>query len=473
VIEVSSQRVEKPTAQQPTERGGSRGNWPLISLCLGFFMVMMDATVVNTALPDIGHALSGSVSGLQWITAGYTLVFACLLLSAGSLGDRLGARRVFLVGLGVFTAASLACGLAPSLGFLIGARVVQGVGAALGLPTSLALINASYPDRSQRARAIGVWGGLGGVAAGLGPVLGGVLTNWIGWPAIFYINVPIGIAAILLTLRFVVAPAPKSRTGLDLPGQLLSVLTVAALAYGLIEAQPRGWGSPEILISFAVAVVAGMSFVVVERRGANPMLPLTLFSDREFSGSILIGAAINIGFYGELFLLALYFQDIRHFSPLVAGLAMLPQPGIASLASSLGGRHTARFGARPVMLIGLIVGALGLLAMTLAGPDTSYWLLIVPLLAIGFGTAYTMPAATAATIEAAPSDKAGMASGALNASRQIGSTLGVAVFGTVTVGAASFMTGYHISVLIGGLVFAAGAMIALLAVPRHANREET
>ena len=376
---------------------------------------------------------------------------------------------MFLAGLAVFTLTSVACGLAPAIGALIAARVVQGIGAALVLPTSLELINASYPDKAQRARAIGVWGGLGGVAAGLGPVLGGILTDRVGWPAIFYINLPIGLAAIFLTRRFVVAPAPKAEAGFDPFGQCLSVLTVTALAFGLIEARPLGWASPPILLSFAAAVACGVAFILVEHGGRNPMLPLRLFSNREFSGSIVIGAAINIGFYGELFLLALYFQDVRRFTPLIAGLAMLPQVGIVALASSLGGRHTARFGARTVMLTGLVAGSLGLLAMMSAGVGTPYWLLVAPLLAIGFGTAYTMPAATAATIEAAPSRRAGTASGALNASRQVGSTLGVAIFGTVTVGASSFVAGYHVSVLIGGLVFFSGALVALLAVPRHAD----
>ncbi|GHF41695.1 DHA2 family methylenomycin A resistance protein-like MFS transporter [Amycolatopsis bartoniae] len=463
---MSSQHVDQSAAEKPDTAPRTGSALPLVALCLGFFMIMMDATVVNTALPVIGHDLSATVSGLQWVTAGYTLVFACLLLSAGSLGDRLGSRRVFLAGLVVFTVASGVCGLAPNLPVLVAARIVQGAGAALALPTSLALINASYPDREQRARAIGVWGGLGGVAAGLGPVLGGVLTNWVGWPAIFYINLPIGVAALVLTLRYVAAPSAKSGTKPDLPGQVLSVVAVAALAFGLIQAQPLGWTAPAILVAFGVAVVAGAAFVLTEHRHSSPMLPLKLFKEREFSGSIAIGAAINIGFYGELFLLALYFQDVRHFSPLLTGLAMLPQPGIASLASSLGGRHTARIGARPVMLIGLVVGALGLLSLVLAGEHTPYWMLIVPLLAVGFGTAYTMPAATAATMEAAPAKQAGTASGALNASRQIGSTLGVAIFGTVTAGSAAFMTGYHVSVGIGAAVFAAGALVAWIAVPR-------
>jgi DHA2 family methylenomycin A resistance protein-like MFS transporter len=459
---MSSQHASPATAGSPVKARRTEGRLPLVALCLGFFMIMMDATVVNTALPDIGRDLSATVSGLQWVLDGYTLIFACLLLSAGSFGDRLGARRVFSLGLVLFTAASVVCGLAPTLGVLNGARVAQGVGAALALPTSLALINASYPDRAQRARAIGVWGGLGGVAAGLGPVLGGVLTSWWGWPAIFYINVPIGIAAIMLTLRCVVAPAPKTRTSLDPLGQVLAVLTVAGLAYGLIEGGAEGWTAPAVVGAFVAAVLGGVGFVAVESHHRDPMLPLGLFRSREFTGSILIGAAINIGFYGELFLLSLYFQHVRHFSPLLAGLALLPQPGIASLASWLGGRHTARLGARPVMITGLTVGALGLLAMTLPGTHSPYWMLVVPLLAIGFGTAYTMPAATAATIQAAPSERAGIASGALNSSRQIGSTLGVAVFGTVVATTGAFMTGYHLSVLIGGLVFVAGALIALL-----------
>ncbi|MGH3794605.1 MAG: MFS transporter [Pseudonocardiaceae bacterium] len=445
------------------------GHQPLVALCLGFFMIIMDATVVNTALPAIGRDLSATVSGLQWVVDGYTLVFACLLLSGGSFGDRLGARRVFLLGVALFTIASAVCGLAPTLAVLNGARVAQGVGAALALPTSLALINASYPGRAQRARAIGVWGGLGGVAAGLGPVLGGLLTSWAGWQAIFWINVPIGLATIALTRRYV-ATAPRTPARLDPLGQMLAIVTVATLAYGLIEGGARGWSASPVLTAFMIALLGGIGFVVTEQRRRDPMLPLGLFRNREFTGSLFIGAAINIGFYGELFLLSLYFQQVRHLSPLLAGLALLPQLGIAWLASTLGGRHTARLNARPVMLIGLTVGALGLIAMTWSEATTPYWMLIGPLLAIGFGTAYTMPAATTTTIEAAPSGQAGIAAGALNASRQLGSTLGVAVFGALLAGPSGFMTAYHLSVLIGGLVFAAGALTVLRTIPVTPSR---
>ena len=437
----------------------------LAALCLGYFMITMDATAVNTALPDIGRKLGAGVSGLQWVVDGYTMTFACLLLSGGSLGDRLGSRRVFLAGLTMFTVSSAVCGLASTLAILNGARIAQGLGAALTVPSSLALINASYSGRAERAGAIGVWGGLGGIAAGFGPVLGGMLTGWVGWPAIFYINVPIGIAAIALTHRHCVAPAPKARTRLDLTGQVLAVLTVAGLAYGLIEGGAQGWSRAMVITVFVISALSGVGFVLVEGRQPDPMLPLSLFASREFTGSVLVGAAINLGFFGELFLLSLYLQHIRGFPPLLAGLALLPQPGIASVASALGGRHTARTGARRVMLIGLPVGGLGLLAMTTLGATTQYWLVVPPLLAIGFGTAYTMPAATAATIEAAPAHQAGVASGALNASRQVGSTLGVAVFGSLASGK-DFITGYHLSVLIGGLMFLAGTLVAFKTVPR-------
>lgn len=451
---------------RPHSRGTS-GGWPLIALCSGFFMIMIDATVVNTALPVLGRDLSASVSGLQWVVDGYTLVFACLLLSGGSLGDRLGARRVFLTGLALFTVASAACGLSSTLVALNVARVVQGVGAALVLPTSLALISAAYPDRARRVRAIGLWGGFGGVAAGLGPVVGGLLTTWLGWQAVFFVNVPVGVVAIALTLRHVVAPRPTRRSGLDPLGQVLAVVTVAALAFGLIEGGARGWTSAPVLAAFAVAVLGALGFVVAERRNADPMLPPRLFRDREFSGAIAVGAAINTGFYGQLFLLTLYLQHVHDLSPLASGLALLPMPAATSVASTLAGRHNALRGPRGVLLTGLSIGALGLFALTTTGPGTPYWLLVAPLLAVGFGTGYAMPAATAAAIEAAPDRQAGTASGAFNASRQLGSTIGVAVFGALVGSAGGVLAASHLSALIGGLVFATGAAVTWYAVPRR------
>jgi MFS transporter, DHA2 family, methylenomycin A resistance protein len=446
----------------------TRARAQLVALCLGYFVVIMDATIVTTALPAIAKDLGAGISGLQWVVDGYTLVFAGLLLSAGSAGDRLGSRRVFMIGLGVFTAASLACGLSPTLGTLNAARFVQGLGAAMVVPTSLALINAAYPDRKDRARAIGLWAAIGGVAAGLGPVLGGVFTTWLGWPSVFFINVPIGIAALLLTRRFVISPAPRERTGLDPRGQVLAVVALAALAFGLIEAGDQGWAAPLVLIAFAVFIAATALFVAAEHRHRDPMLPLGLFRSREFTGATVVGAAINFGFYGEIFLLSLYFQQVRGFTPLVAGLAIFPQPAIAAVVSSLSGRQTARRGPRRVMLIGLAVGATGLLLATFVDTTTPYWMLVFPLLAIGFGISYTMPAATAVIIDAAPQDRAGIAAGTLNASRQVGSTLGVAVFGSLVASVTPFTAAYRLSVLIGGLVFVAAAGLTVATVRRTA-----
>lgn len=443
------------------------GRRSMVALCLGFFMIMMDATVVNTALPSIGADLGTSVSGLQWVVDGYTLVFACLLLSGGSLGDRLGARQVFLAGLAVFTIASAACGIAPTALVLNVARVAQGIGAALVLPTSLALINASFPDRARRVRAIGLWGGFGGVAAGLGPVVGGALTSWVGWRAVFYVNVPLGVLAVALTLTSVVAPRPARRSGLDLRGQVLAVVTVAALAFGLIEGGARGWTAPVVLVAYAVTVVGGVAFWVVEHRQSDPMLPPRLLRVREFSGAIAVGAAINTGFYGQLFLLSLFLQHVRHLSPLAAGLALLPMPAATSIASLLAGKHNARRGPRGVMLTGLTIGALGLLTLAFSSAGSSYWQLLPSLVALGFGTGYTMPAATAAAIEAAPDRQAGTASGAFNASRQLGSTLGVAVFGALVGSLGGVPAAYHVSVIAGGLVFATGAAITALTIPRR------
>ena len=430
-------------------------------------MVILDATVVLTALPQIGTSLRASTSDLQWVVDGYTVVFACLLMSGGSLGDRIGARKIFLIGLALFTIASVLCGVASTLIVLNAARIVQGIGAALILPTSLALINSSYHDRAKRARAIGVWGTFSGIAAGLGPVLGGLLTTWVGWQAIFYINVPIGIAAIILTLRYVEASAKKERTQLDPAGQVLAVIAVAALAYGLIEAGPQGWTSPSVVVAFVVFLASGTGFLIVEKRHADPMLPLRFFRSREFSGSILIGAIINLGFYGELFMLSLYFQHVCNLSPLLTGLALLPQVAVIALCSLLSGRHIAKVGPRVPMVVGLTAGTVGLLAMMLLTPMTPYWMIVFPLLAIGCGISYTMPAATTATIEAAPVHQAGVASGTLNASRQIGSTLGVAIFGTLITATGDFMDAYHLSVLIGGLLFAVGGLIALLVIPSN------
>lgn len=466
---VGDRLVNDRAVSAPSSR---RTRLPLISLCIGYFMVILDATIVTVALPPIGREFptaGGDLSGVQWVADGYTVIFAALLLSAGSIGDRFGGRSVFQVGLALFVVTSAGCGLAPSLGFLIAMRLLQGVAAALVVPTSLALIRASYPDRVSRARAIGVWGMMGGLAAASGPVLGGLLVAALGWRAVFFVNLPIGVLGLLMTARHVVAPRPVRTSRLDAPAQFLAVGTLGGLAYGIIEAGHAGWTAPGVLGALAAAVLCLVAFLLRESRATDAMLPLHLFRDAAFSSATAIGFLMNVGFYGQLFVVSFYFQQYRHDGVLLAGLAMLPQTAMVAVSSALGGRLTARSGPRAPMLVGLVTGALGFLGLLVAGRTTPYAVLVLPLAAIGFGTAFTMPAAVAAVVESAPGDRAGLASGVLNASRQVGSAMGVAVLGALVAQGSDFAAGMRTGAWISAACFLAGAVLALAGGERAAR----
>lgn len=462
------QRVVQSAAPSPVEaEDANRGPsaWPLVAICVGYFMVILDTTVVNVALPALSRGLQTTTTGLQWVVDAYSLSFAALLLSGGALGDRRGAKAVFEMGLGVFVVCSLACGLAPSTGWLIGARVAQGVGAALAVPASLALLQAAYKDRARRRRAFGIWGGVAGIAAGGGPVLGGLLVSGLGWRSVFFLNVPIGIAGLMLAARTLPAVAGRAH-GTDPVGQLTGALCLGALTVALIEAGSAGWGAPVVLASFAATVLLGSAFLAVERHVASPMLPLGLFSSRTFSGATVVGLCLNLGFYGELFVLTLYLQQHRGYSSLLAGLALLPQMAMAAIGSVLSGRIMARTGPRPPMLAGLALGAAGLLALAPIGLHTPYALLVAPFVAVGLGMSMTMPAATTAVMEATPSERGGLASGTLNAARQIGGVLGVALLGSL-VADADFSGGLHASMAVAGGAFLLGLAFSALFVERE------
>ena len=453
----------------PTTTGQRLSPGALVAVCLGYFMVILDTTIVNVALPALRADFGSTVGGLQWVVDGYLLMLAALLLSGGALADRLGARRVFQIGLATFVVASLGCGLAPNLGVLVATRVVQGVGAALSVPASLALLRAAYPDPRARARAIGVWGGVAGVAAAGGPILGGVLVAAFDWRWVFFVNVPIGLAAMVLTARYVPAPGPRPRP-LDPAAQAAGVVALAALTFALIEAGQSGFTAP-VIGAFVVFVAGLVTFLVVERSVADPMLPLDLFGNATFSGANAVGLLINLGFYGELFVINLYFQQVRHDSALLAGLALLPQMGVVAAASALSGRVTSRVGTpRITMLVGLIVGAAGLLGLVSAGTHTAYLLLVAPLVAAGFGMAFTMPAATTAVIEGSPAERAGVASGAINAARQIGSVIGVALLGALVGGGGSHVAGMRVALVLAAAAFLAAAVITAVAVRPPVSR---
>jgi DHA2 family methylenomycin A resistance protein-like MFS transporter len=455
----------------------TRDRWTLATLCLGWFMVIVDATIVNVALPTLARELPASITDLQWVVDGYTVTFAGLLLSGGVLSDRFGARRVYAAGLVLFCVASAACALAPGLATLVTARVVQGVGAALLVPACLALIQAAYHDRDTRSWAIGIWGTVGGLAGGSGPLLGGLLTDVFGWRALFWVNVPLGVLTLLLTRRYVAAggrpePTAEGRGGLDLTGQAAGGLALLGLTAGAVEAGRAGWTAPLPLALLAVGVVGAITFVQVERRVRHPMLPLAIFSHRELSAATAIGFAMNFSFYGLLFVEAIELERRYGFSPLQTGLALLPQTGVIAIGSWLGGRVTTKRGARTPMAVGMAVGAAGFLGLCVIGTHTPYAELVVPMIAAGFGISFCMPAATSAVVEAAPPGRAGIASGALNASRQVGGALGIALLGAFIAsrsGGSSLghvLTGARAAMLVAAGAYLVGLVLAL-SIPRR------
>ncbi|MGW1199778.1 MFS transporter [Streptomyces sp. NPDC002536] len=443
------------TTQQTTlttSRSTGADTAALLTICVGFFMVSLDATAVNVALDALRDGMHTGMSGLQWTVDGYTLVFAALLLTAGALGDRHGPKRIFSLGLLVFSVASALCGLAPGVWALVAARVLQGAGAALLVSTSLSLLQAIYAEPAARARAFGVWGGVGGVAVAAGPVVGGILVTTLSWRSVFFLNVPLGLLGLVVARRRI-PEAPGSSRSLNPSSQLAAVVGLGTLTYAFIEAGVRGWTAAPVLVAFLIAAAAVVVFLVNERRSATPMLPAGVFRNRGFTAACLVGLQINLGFYGQLFVVGLYFQQIRGYSAMETGLALLPQAVVASLTAFACGKVTARTGPRLPMLTGLVAGAVGLGGLAAAGAHTPYWLLVWPMMAIGFGISFTAPAATAAGMTAAPAARSGVTSGLLNAARQTGSVMGVAVLGALVGHRSGFLTGLHTALALAALFF--------------------
>ncbi|MFD7609339.1 MFS transporter [Streptomyces sp. NPDC059828] len=452
----------------PSESAPAPGkqSWrPLLAVCAGYFMVILDVTIINVAVPVIGRDLSAPLTAMQWITDGYTLVFAGLLLTGGALGDRLGNRRIFCAGVGVFIASSAACALAQNTVSLIAARLVEGLGAALIVPGSLALLQQAYPDTATRARAFGLWGSLAGIAASAGPLLGGVIVSTVGWRWVFFINVPVGIACLMLTLRHV-TPSPRDPTrALDWPAQLAVVTAVAALTAALNEAGRRGWTDPAVLAGAGLAVLAAVAFAVRERLARSPVLPLGLMRSRAMSGGAAIGLLFNFAFYGMVFTASLDFQHQRGFSALGAGAALFPAVAMTMFASVLSGRLSRVTGHRPLVISGMILAALGLAGWVAAGDDPAYPLLVAPMMAAGFGTSFALTGSTATVMEAAPTGYSGTASALFNTTRQIGSATGVALGGTLLATASDYGAGLRISMAVGALAYLTAAVLAWLCVP--------
>ncbi|MFE2103301.1 MFS transporter [Streptomyces sp. NPDC059468] len=460
-----------PSPGHPGRRYGARSLVPLLAVCAGYFMVILDVTVISVAVPVIGRELSASVTGLQWITDGYTLVFAGFLLMGGALGDRLGNRRIFCTGVVVFTASSAACALAPSAPFLTAARLVEGLGAAMIVPGSLALLRQAYPDPAARSRAFGLWGAMAGIAASAGPLLGGLLVSTVGWRWVFLINLPVGIACLVLTLRHVEPSSRLVSRAFDWPAQCAVVTAVASVTAALNEAGRRGWTAPVVLAGVSLSVLAAAAFVIRERLAASPAVPLNLLGSRALVGATAIGLLFNFGFYGMVFTASLYFQHQRGFSALDTGLALLPAVAMTMFASVLSARLTRRTGDRPLVIVGMLLAATGLAGWTMAGADPAYPLLIAPMMATGFGTSFALTGTTSTVMGAAPPAYAGTASALFNTTRQVGSATGVALGGTLLATAATYGQGIRVSMGIGALAYLTAAGLAWRCVPPKSEHD--
>jgi MFS transporter, DHA2 family, methylenomycin A resistance protein len=443
-------------AGTPARRGSAR--WALVATSLGFAVVQLDVSVVNVAIKPIGADLGGGISGLQWVVGAYTLAFAALILSAGALGDRIGARRMFVAGFALFTLASAACGLAPGLGVLIAARAVQGVGAAVLVPCSLSLLNHAYRDPQARGRAIGLWAAGASVALSAGPLLGGILTSSLGWRSIFFINLPLGLAGILLTLRYASETPRSAGRGVDLPGQLAAIVTLVALAGAMILAGQQGFGHGLVLAGFGLAVVALVAFIGIEAHRQRPMLPLSLFRSRTFAASSAIGLVINVAFYGLIFVFSLYFQTTRHYSVLLTGLAFAPTTVAVGAANLLASRIARVIGLRTTLAGAALLTAAGLGGLLVAGAGPGYLVIVGQLVAVGFGLGVIVPLITSALLGSVDRENSGVASGTLNTARQTGSVIGVGLFGSLAAG--HLVHGLHLSLIIGAALALAVAALA-------------
>ncbi len=447
-------------------RGERRRWWTLAAVSFGLFMIMLDNTVVNVALPSIQRDLDIGLSELEWIVTGYALTFAALMLIGGKLADAYGRRRLFVIGIAVFTLASLACGLADSGTQLIAARVAQGVGASLMSPATLSIITATFPAR-QRGTAIGVWAGVSALALAIGPLVGGLLTDQASWHWIFFVNIPVGVLGVGASYLLIDESRDETHESLDLPGLATSALGLFSLTYGLIEANAYGWTSARIVGAFAVAAVSLVGFVAIERARRAPMLELALFRNHTYVGANVAVLLVALAMFGVFFFVSLYLQNILGYSPVRAGAAFLPMTLMIIVVAPLGGRLADRVGSRWLMTIGMALLALHLLLFARLDESSTYWA-ILPSLAIGgVGIALVMTPSSAAAMKAVAVDKAGVGSAVLNAFRQVGGSVGIALMGAIVAQQAgdsrtpdAFLEGLHTALVVAAAITVVGAFVS-------------
>jgi EmrB/QacA subfamily drug resistance transporter len=476
----SSQRAVTATDPPGLSISTARGRWVVAVTVLGSGIAALDATVVNIALPTIGREFHTGVSALQWVMSGYTLTLAAFLLIGGSLGDRFGRRRVYSIGIAWFAVASAACGFAPSAVFLIVTRVLQGVGAALLTPGSLAILEASFVP-ADRARAIGAWSGLGGMATAAGPLLGGYLISAASWRWIFFINLPVAAVVIALGSRHVPESRDPGATGeLDVTGALTGVLFLTGITFAFIEAPTAGWSSPAVAAMGAAGIAGLIVFLVREHRASAPMLPLSIFRVRQFAATNAVTFIVYAALTGALFLLPVELQIVAGYSPLASGLALLPVTIIMLALSARSGRLATRIGPRLQMSAGPIVVAAGLVLLIRATDGSGYLVYVLPAVVVfGLGLAITVAPLTATAMSSAPADHSGIASAVNNDVARFGGLLAVAVLpalagitGTAYLHPGALAAGFRTAVIIAAVMCAAGGLLAAVTItnPRKEPR---
>lgn len=404
--------------------------WPLIAVATGFVMAMLDVTVVNVALTHMQADLKITLSGLVWVIDGYTLTFAALLLIGGALASRYGARHAYMAGLAVFISASALCALAPSDMALIGARLIQGAGAALFMPASLSLMTQAYPDDRIRVQVLAIWSAIVSSAVVAGPIVGGAIIAALGWRAIFWLNLPIGIVGTLLTRRHI-AVSPQRHQALNLSSHLLVVTGLAALAFAMIENSTYGWGSPAILGALVLSTIAITLFAVRERHSDTPILPPALLRNVRFTSTNGIGFFINLAAFGQLFLISLYLQQARGDNAWHTGLDLLPLLMMFTVGNLVSGKISRRYGTRTPLCLGLAAATVLTTVTAASGNALPYWLFATLIMSINLAVGIAIPAMTVTVMEVAGQAHANIAAAALNANRQIGALIGVALIGTM------------------------------------------
>jgi len=457
--------------------------WTLGAMCFALFMIMLDNTVVNVALPSIQRDLGASISGLEWTINGYTLSFAVLLATGGRLGDIFGRRRTFLIGVVVFAISSATAGLAQSSTDLVVSRVVQGVGGALMMPGTLSIVTDAFPPH-ERGKAMGTWAGVSALALAIGPVLGGFLTEHVSWRAIFYLNIPVAVGAVTATL-FAVRESRDTTVGREVDYLGVAALTagLTALVLSLVEGNSWGWGSPEIVALLGLAAVGLVAFVLIELRVPAPMVEFRFFADRNFVGAVVVALIISFAMLGVFFFLALYMQGILRYSPLEAGVRFLPSTLMIVGVAPVAGRLADRFGPRWLIVAGLTILAASLYSFSGIAVDSTYLDLLPGFVLLGVGIALTMSPMTSAAMNAVAVEKAGIASGVLSMFRMIGGSLGVAVTGAIFQGVAGssfetatprhFVDGLSDAMVVSAAVALVGAVIAALAINARPKRVDT